>query len=57
MECLKHLATQVAAHCLSTPPNSCLEGSMEWFRGLLQDQAFVLADNSSLPQLRPGPAR
>eukprot|EP00439_Symbiodinium_sp_Y106_P057023 s1758_g8.t1 len=47
MECLKHLATQVAAHCLSTPPNSCLEGSMEWFRGLLQvsfnhDSAVVI---------------
>ena len=51
MECLKHLATQVAAHCLSTPPHSCLEGSMEWFRGLLQangGQTFPRL-NSGLP--------
>ena len=37
MECLRHLASQVAVHCLTTPPTSCLEGSMEWFRNLLKD--------------------
>ncbi|CAE7201426.1 orc4 [Symbiodinium natans] len=47
MECLRHLASQVAVHCLTTPPTSCLEGSMEWFRNLLKvsfnhDSAVVI---------------